>query len=108
MGGRGQSAAATNAQGTCFLPALGRGPEVSFCGTFALFSLPGTLSQGPQILQVSPKRIQPGVPDYRVLNSKSNHLPHTLSPNASDWYLSVVLTTNRHIYIGALCGLVQG
>ena len=76
-GGRGQSAAATNAQETCFLPALGRGPEGSFCGTFALTFLSdwNPECQGPQILQVSPQMIQPGIPDYHVLNSKSNHLP---------------------------------
>ena len=34
--------------------------------------------------------------------------PHTLLPNPSGWYLSIVLITNHHIYIGALCGLVQG
>ena len=78
----------------------------------SLFSLPGVLfvqkpeSQAPKILQVSPQRNQPGVPDYHVLNSKSNHLPHT-HQNPSDWYFSVVPIPNHHIYIGTLCGLVR-
>lgn len=55
----------------------------------------------------SPQRIQPGIPDYHVSDSKPNHLPHTLTKTPATG-ISVVPITNRHIYIGALCGLVQG
>lgn len=73
------------ASATC--SALDQVPQPPFMGHLhSLFSLPGALflqkpeCQAPQILQVSPQRIQPSIPDYHVLNSKSNHLPtHTLS-----------------------------
>ena len=84
--GRGHSAGASDAQSFCHLLYPAPGPKASFMGHLhSLFSLPGALflqkpeCQAPQILQVSPQRIQPSIPDYHVLNSKSNHLPtHTL------------------------------
>ena len=80
------------ASATC--SALDRVLRPPFMGHLhSLFSLPGVLfvqkpeCQAPKILQVSPQSNQPGVPDYHVLNSKSNHLP-THSPKPQ-WLVSL-------------------